>query len=685
MGNNGTKLKSYEDYAIADKHLTDVFTFDFIHSTGTAPLSEPNTAIVSEAFAEKFWGTYDVLGNTFKISDEQYSVTGVFRTPPKSSLFNEPVILSFSTSGWLTEAYKTWGIVNFPEFIKVKSDATVHELQSRINAIDILKEKYSFYDKNGEKAEIIARPLAELRFAKDVAENPLFNTNNKSSVNTLFGVGLFILIIALLNYVNFATATLPKRLKNMGVTRILGNSSRQIFVTSILESVFVSVLSFFVALGLSMYINQQFGVKLFEYLLNFQASAFVLILMLVVAIAVGVVGALIPAYSSIKVLPMDAIKKHQAIARQTSRGWLTVVQFTATILLIAMSILTIKQVEFMKKTSLGFDKQNVMVIAPTGDLLTNMEAFKANLQKNPLVKSVSLSSGIPGIPSNQEGFGFNGENILTWLWFVDSEYMKMMNFNLLEGRSFLKDSEAELSSLIINEAAKKKYGLEIGSTLMKYDNSGNPIPLQVIGVIKDFNFVSLRENVEPFVFRYHPDAFMGWINVKLTGGDTKSAVDYITQEYSKFSPNEPIRYYFLNDKLDLLYAKEDRQVGMISLFSMLSLIISVLGILGLSIFTSQYRTKEIGIRKINGATITEIVTLLNKGFVKWIIIAFVIATPLAYYTMTKWLENFAYKIALSWWIFALSGFIALAIALITVSWQSWRAATKNPVEALRYE
>jgi len=260
-----------------------------------------------------------------------------------------------------------------------------------------------------------------------------------------------------------------------------------------------------------------------------------------------------------------------------------------------------------------------------------------------------------------------------------------MNFHLLEGRGFLKEGEAELESMIINEAAKKKYGLEVGSHLKKYDNEGNPMTFQVVGVIEDFNFVSLRENVEPFTFRYHPGTFWSWINVKLTEGDTQSAVDYITRVYNKLSPNEPIRYYFLDDNLNLLYAKEDRQVNLISFFSLLSLVISVLGILGLSIFTSQYRTKEIGIRKINGATITEIVTLLNKGFIKWIVIAFVIATPLAYYTMTKWLENFAYKTALSWWIFVLAGFVALVVALLTVSWQSWRAATRNPVEALRYE
>jgi putative ABC transport system permease protein len=204
---------------------------------------------------------------------------------------------------------------------------------------------------------------------------------------------------------------------------------------------------------------------------------------------------------------MDAVKKRHSIARQTSRGWLTVVQFTATILLIAVSVLTVKQVDYMKNTSLGFDKEDVMVIYPTADLLSNIDAFKSDLLQNPMVESVSLSSGIPGIPSNMEGFRHNDEFIQTWLWFVERDYLDMMNFNMLEGRSFIKESEAEFSSIIINEAAKKKFGLELGSTLMRYDNAGNPMPFQVVGVVEDFNFTSLRENVDPFVFRYHPGTF----------------------------------------------------------------------------------------------------------------------------------------------------------------------------------
>ncbi len=688
---DGEKKSSYEDYAISDKHLTEVFTFDFLHATTGTPLAEPNSVMVSDAFALKLWGTTEVMGKTLRTppmagsEQNEYRVTAVFRTPPRNSLFNEPVIFSFPTTGWIEASYKSWGIVNFPEFIRVTPGTDRSLLQAGISSIDILKEKYSFYDKESERAEVIVRPLSELRFTKEVAESPLFNTNNRASVNILLIVGIFILVIAVLNYINFATAMLPKRMKNIGMSRILGSSGRRVVTLHIAEAVLFFIVSFLIGVALAAIINQHFGAGLFEYRLDFTLCIVPLLVMALVAILSGVAAGTIPALGSMAITPADAVKRKYTLARSSSRGWLTVVQFAATIALIAMSALTVKQVRFMKNRPLGFDKENRMVIIPTNDLVENLEAFELALQKSPLIETTALSNGVPGVPSNMEGFRFNDETYQTWLWNVDDKYVKMMNFELTEGRHFLPDSEAEQNSIIINETAKRQFGLEPGSHIMKGDAKGNPVYYQVVGVIKDFNFASLRESVEPFMFRYMPGTFYGFVNVKLATNDVKSTVDFVTKEYNKLSPHEPIRYYFLDERLNLLYDKEDRVIGMIAMFSLLSLVVSVLGVLGLSIFTSQYRIREIGIRKVNGASIPEIVQMLNRNVVVWLGIAFVIATPIAYYAMSRWLENFAYKTALSWWIFAVAGLAALVVALLTVSWQSLRAASRNPVEALKYE
>jgi putative ABC transport system permease protein len=253
----------------------------------------------------------------------------------------------------------------------------------------------------------------------------------------------------------------------------------------------------------------------------------------------------------------------------------------------------------------------------------------------------------------------------------------MMGFKILEGRNFLKDSEAEAQNVICNEAAARKFGWKLNTLV----GSGH-----IVGIMKDFNYISLREQVEPFMFWYSNDSkHFGAISLKLTDGANTKALADIGKIYSSLNPKFPFRYYFLDDHLNLLYSKENQQAKLVTAFSLLSVIVSVLGILGLSIFMCQYKIKEIGIRKVNGARISEVMAMLNRDFIKWVAIAFIIATPVAYFAMNRWLESFAYKTTLSWWIFALAGLLALGIALLTVSWQSWKAATRNPVEALRYE
>jgi putative ABC transport system permease protein len=273
----------------------------------------------------------------------------------------------------------------------------------------------------------------------------------------------------------------------------------------------------------------------------------------------------------------------------------------------------------------------------------------------------------------------DGKNCPIWFWATDSKYIQMMGFSIVQGRNFLKNSEAETGNMIINETAAKRYGWDIGKQV------GNG---RIVGIMKDFNLISLRDEVEPFAFWYS-DAKNGYalstISIKLKQGEISAAVNTIGKIYNEYSTEIPFRYFFLDDHLNLLYSKENQQVKLIVSFSLLSVIISILGILGLSVFLCQNKIKEIGIRKVNGAQDMEVIAMLNKDFIKWVAIAFLIAIPLSWYAMHKWLQNFAFKTELSWWIFAAAGAIALFIALLTVSWQSWRAATRNPVESLRYE
>jgi putative ABC transport system permease protein len=312
-----------------------------------------------------------------------------------------------------------------------------------------------------------------------------------------------------------------------------------------------------------------------------------------------------------------------------------------------------------------------------GELHKNISAFENRLKSIPNISEIARSRAVPGRAQEMQSFTVNGQNCPVWYWAVDDHYINMMGFEIIQGRNFLKDSRAEEHNMICNETASKQYGWTLGTKI------GNGI---LVGIMKDFNLVSLREKVEPFAFWYaNPDSYFNVISIKLAGGDVKQTLASIEKAYNEFSPMVPFRYYFLDTQLNLLYSKENQQVKLITFFSLLSVIVSILGILGLSTFMCQYRVKEIGIRKVNGAKISEMLAMLNRDFVKWVIIAFVIAVPLSWYAMNHWLESFVYKTHVSWWIFALAGLLALGIALLTVSWQSWRAATRNPVESLRYE
>jgi len=673
----GRESKAFEDYAYSDEYLTDIFTLNFIKGDATRPLLQPQSAIVTESFARKAWGTDDPVGKTLKAGNSTYTISAVFADLPENSVIQCPVILKLPASGWLAEAAKGWSITNYPQFIRVKPGTDWKLLEKKINNQSIVRSKYNFYQNGTVSAELVARPLRDLRFTTEVAETPVFSSNSRTFVDLLFWVGVLILMVAFINYINFATANMPKRIKSISISRIIGSSKLNTVSVFMTETMLLFIFSFILALFLAFFINNYFSRPVLGYTFPFWENSLILISSGIGSLVLGIMTGLYPAFYSISGNPAEMLKRFTPNNKINFRGVLTVSQFTATIALIAVSALVIKQVRYMEETHLGFNKNNTLVIRMNDDLRKNYSAFENKLKSNASVRGVACSRAVPGQAQEERSFTVNGQSCSLWYWAVDDHYIGMMGFDLAEGRNFLEGSDAEAGNMICNEAAIRKYGWTLGTKI------GDGI---LVGILKDFNFVSLREDVEPLAFRYsNTNRFFSCISIKLSGGNVREALSSIEKAYDEYSPEIPFRYYFLDDHLNLLYAREDQQAKLISSFSLLSVIVSVLGILGLSTFMCQYRIKEIGIRKVNGARISEVMAMLNKDFVKWVAIAFVVAAPVAYYGMQKWLENFAYKTAMSWWIFALAGLLALGIALLTVSWQSWKAATRNPVETLRYE
>lgn len=674
---SGKQQNSYEDYAYADENLTRVFTFDFIHPTEANPLAKPETAIVTKSFALKAWGDNNPIGKTLKIAGDFFTVTGVFNDLPNNSVFRCPIILRIPSHGWLAEARTGWNITNYPQFILVKPDTDPKYLNKLINEQSIVKSKYNFYDNGKTSATIVARPLGDLRFTNEVAETPMFESNNKTFVDSLFGVGILILLVAVINFINFTTARIPMRMKTFCISRIIGGGRWVPVFQLLTETLALFLVSFGLAMLLAWTINQQFSVSVLGYRLPFLQNFSVLAGSLLVALLTAIISGVYPALMTISANPAERLKQPNVQKKETFRGVLTVFQFAATIALIVASVGVIKQVKYMEGANLGFTKSNTLVLGLNNDLRQKIEIFQSRLKASPYIKQVACSRAVPGQAQESNSYQVEGKTCQVWSWAVDDQYMELMGFEIVDGRSFIKDSKAEDGNLICNQAAANAYGWKVGMPI------GNR---QLVGIMKDFNMVSLRQKVDPFVFwKTSSTNYLFTASIRIQEGHTKEALSDIQQVYNELSPNVPFRAYFLDDHLNLLYAKENQQAKLITFFSLLSVIVSILGILGLSIFMCQQKIKEIGIRKVNGARISEVMAMLNRDFVKWIVIAFALATPLSWYVMNKWLENFVYKTELSWWIFALAGLLALGIALLTVSWQSWKAATRNPVESLRYE
>ncbi|MFV0268152.1 MAG: ABC transporter permease, partial [Draconibacterium sp.] len=366
--------------------------------------------------------------------------------------------------------------------------------------------------------------------------------------------------------------------------------------------------------------------------------------------------------------------------KQLAKQAMLTFQLTVSIALIAVVMLIFKQLQYVKHYDLGFtDEHLVRIELPF--LFERPEVLKNEVTKLPFVAGSTLSNGYPGHINMSMGSGVEGDEFMVNCVYVSHDFLETFGVQLLNGRNFLAGDKNQ--ACMMNEAARKRFGWE--TIQDKKYNNGRDGGYNVVGEVNNFHVESLHSGMTPVALIYEPERGFNTLSLRLASGNVGQQMDQVRNVWKNMLPDDPMEFTFYDSQFQAMYAKEDKLAKSITFFSLIAIVLTCMGILGQIFLISLNRTKEIGIRKVNGAKISEILTMLNKDFVKWVAIAFVIATPIAWYAMNKWLENFAYKTTLSWWIFALAGVLALGIALLTVSWQSWRAATRNPVEALRYE
>ncbi|HSO88525.1 MAG TPA: FtsX-like permease family protein, partial [Draconibacterium sp.] len=687
----GTTLQVDENQPVssilifADSTFTDIFSYSCIAGDFKKALKTPMSVVLTKKEALKLFGTISPIGETVKFNNNQFlTVLAVIREPAlKSSLKFDAIVPMISASqisptSVLGDEYTNWRRLAFTTFILMKSTANPNEVQKKISAL---------FPKDSKVSKITLLPYSSFYFSDvQTSWKTYLKTGNKNTPMILVIVAVIILLMGVINYLNLSFSMAVERLKNTGILKIVGAKRGHIFKNIIFESVlffFVSVLlACSIAWGTIPTLTQKVGIEMHpEIILN---PAFFL-MMLILVLVISTILVVIPAIKLSSINLVDSLKRNLSSRGKShiTRRVLVIAQFTIATILIAFTLAVQKQVKYGFK-ELGYNKENIYTIQLTPQL--QQDILKEKLEEIPGVNEVAYTNFLPGeemlenwpnmtmINSDEKR-----EDIRSFIIRCDNNLPHLLGLKLIKGRLFSKDLSTDKDKILVNREFVKEYGLlePLGVKLPNFGTGDG----EIIGVVEDFHFQSIQKPIAPVIIRI--DDYARHCYVKIASPDFNSLHNSVTQikdAVNKLSSGYHVNFGFMDASVADMYKSEIQFRKIFFLFSTIAIFICCLGIFGLSIFASQQRIKEIGIRKINGAKVSEILTMLNKDFIKWVAISFVIATPIAYYAMHKWLENFAYKTELSWWIFALAGLLALGIALLTVSWQSWKAATRNPVE-----
>jgi len=670
------------DVCFAEPDILKIFTFSGLPEGGNL-ITEPLTAVISEKIARKFFKDKDAVGNNLEFFDDfgksyDLKVTGVFKNWGKNSHFHPEVFISFSTFvSYVGEnEMKDWGSNNYETYALMSQQPK--GLDARLDQF-INKQ----FENGTSWTKIRMEKLTDIHFNW---------YGNRSYIYILSSIALLILFLGSINYMNLNTAIYSKRIKEIRVKKIVGASGKRIAVLLIAESVFFCFTALIIALMIVSFIITNLH-QIFNGNLSFSIAdnLGLIVGFILLTISIGVISGLYPAIFSLSGTSVIGKLDNPASGEMTFRNVLVVFQFFVSITLIMSFIAVNKQLNYVHNKDLGLNKENVITLNASPLLFEKLDVFRQELLLNPNIVSVSGSKRIPSeglYDSNEakvtqngkiEPLGFRVANVR-----VDSCFLSTYEIKLIAGNN-ISDQEKEEAEYLVNQSAVEKIGWgspenAIGQ-FMEYGGKKG----RIVGVVGDFHYETLHNPVSPIIMYNDPSSY-NRISIRVIPSNLKNTIAFIEESWQKYNTSgSPFNYQFVDQRFAQLYQSEEYTRTIFSYFMILAISIAILGLFGLSLFVMERRTKEIGIRKVSGAKVTEVMAMLNRDFIKWVAIAFVIAIPIAYYAMNKWLESFAYKTELSWWIFALSGLLALVIALLTVSWQSWKAATRNPVEALRYE
>lgn len=695
--------KNYEDKGwLVDSSFFKIFPLRFISGNLNTALDAPNAIVISEDLSKKYFGNEYPVGKTIKIDKGSFNVTGVFGKLPNHFHLKFKYLMSLSSAALPKDRMEAWTWNQFFTYVKLKPGTDVSQLQSKFQAY-CRKEIYPTLKQANSTFLPFFQPLKNihLRSSNFVYDNAI--RGNEIYVRSLTIIAIFVLIIACFNFINLATARSLRRAKEIGVRKVVGADRRQLILQFIGETILLSVCSMIIAVAATLILipplNQFTGKTIDFDLLN----PVVALIILTSGFIIGILAGIYPAFVLSGFQPAKVLK-NMKLTKRTSGGLLrqalVVIQFSLSVLLIVSTLVVYRQTKYLNHTDLGFNKEQIIYFQLRDTLESNpkiLETFKSELKQSPNVISVTSGYGLPGDLFAGDGVkvGIDNKEQFANVFIGDEDYIKTLGLRVIAGRDFSRGTPTDVKeAFIINETAVKEFGFgspqkAIGQSLSWDEwaptDTLHPVKKgKVIGVVQDFHYKSLHEKVAPSVIQLYPQVTYA-VAAKLRTADIKNTIVYINRIWGQFSPAYPLSYKFMDESYGEMYKSEEKLSTLLWIFTAMAIAVGCMGLFGLATFSAEQRTKEIGIRKVLGANVFNIVELLSFNFLRLVFIASLIAFPIAWWAMNDWLKDFPYRITISWLTFGMALIAALAIALLTVSFHAIKAAIANPVKSLRTE
>ncbi len=696
------KDKIFKDdrFAFADPEFFNVFTLHFVEGDAKTALLQPKTAVITKSTAERYFGAEDAMGKTIGLNNntDAYKITGVIDDVPSNSHFHFDMFGSLSS---IDDAKSdSWMYGNFHTYLLLKPGADYKKTESKFPDMvekymgpQIQKEmglSLSQFRTKGNDLGFALQPLTAIHL------HPITTTEFEAGGSTtyvyIFGViAVFMLLVACINFINLSTASASKRAKEVGVRKVIGSDKFQLIKQFLSESTLIASLALLIAFVLVKTSLPAFNNISGKNLVFDTKPIFAFIIS---GLLVGIIAGIYPAFYLSSFKPIAVLKGKIAANNKNFglRSSLVVFQFFISVGLIICTIVVYQQMKYIQNKDLGYDKEQLLTIQNSYVLGKNEEVYKQDLLKDPRILNATSSYYRPAGPSNNNNAmaypqGHDDQTMKTLEYHVDEQYIPTFGMKILAGRNFSKDFATDSLGLIVNETAAKAFGWNtmnaVGKNVIRVNSvRGNNVAFHIIGVVKDFNFQSLHEPITPLLMALEPE---GGLIFKIKTADIPGLLATMKKQWNAFNTDEPFTYAFMDDLYNKTYYAEQKTGTILNIFSVLTIFVACLGLFGLATYTAEQRTKEIGIRKVLGASVSQVTQMLSKEFLKLVLIASLIAFPVAWFLMNKWLQSFAYRINISWLVFAVAGLSALFIALLTVSFQAIKAAIANPVNSLRSE